>query len=646
MRAAEEKRQEHMREMEGKPWILFIPDKPTRFTLPPLPEPPKPEPPPPSEEEQRKAAALENALGEMHDLEGEAKHVNDVLGAIRSSNEEQEDGLLYRLAEDDAEARCKRRLATVQGLRDLATERLLMGATDSIIKAYGFLIPPSALYPWTHDAKQQKRGAGEGHEGQVEHSKGWDLALAVLVYLFDTDCSGTFDEGEVRLLLRCAKCGLSERQVLYHFPEVRLDSATLKDVVKYLVRKIGWRRGLLGRLGSRGGVYLNKTNSWITASMLLISLSRQMAREKAEQATQLAKKGELIEEDDDKNDDALMMRSQMLAMRQVALFLSTSQGKIQLGLTRDRVRFWFNEDCWKAGFTRRGLLQYAYLLHAERPADLRSSMLVTELPHLLGYLVSSLGFRTKESVASLAEKMAQVKTKQDVVWLSRLEVLDAMESVLDDEAPKTATRGQRAMVGARVAASRSTRSDAVVNMQSRARQQAVLIALEFEGIFVAESNYRCSILGLNDVLRAKRQVQGPRRSELLMQWQRVPKEATPFLLLSRGYLVRDLFIGDIPKYAEVAHKQGGIAMEKVDVTECIRVTREATEVLHNNIDGAYRWARWLAGIPRYLEYRRIAKAVVLQRREITEAGAVYLREILTGQSSCVRDEEDIESGGE
>ena len=80
-------------------------------------------------------------------------------------------------------------------------------------------------------------------------------------------------------------------------------------------------------------------------------------------------------------------------------------------------------------------------------------------------------------------------------------------------------------------------------------------------------------------------------------------------------------------------------MEKVDVTECIRVARETTEVLHNNFEGAYRWARWLAGIPRYLEYRRIAKAVVLQRREITEAGAVYLREILTGQSSCVREDD-------
>lgn len=657
-------------EVSEHPWVLTIPDKPTRYSLPPLPVAVA-EPPPPSNEDLAAEIQIGIQLKELSALDDSAELLNNKLQRIRTADEEGENLLLYRLAEDKAEGKCKRRLVSRQGLYNLRTEKLIMSATDRIMEAYGFLIPPSSSYPWTHRTRQhfaknfsitsppsqqtarklnfdQSRTAldkdgddddeddDDGDDDDVmqlpsgaPHEKGWDLTLAVLVYAFDTDCSGTFDEGEVRLLLKCAFCGLSEQKVLYHFPEVRLGSATLQDVVKYLAPKVGWRRGKLHRLGHKGSVYVSKKTGWQASAMLLISLSRQMAREKAMQATSLARTGALMDDDDDRNDDAIIMRSQMFAMRQVHMFFKTSQGKIQLLLIKKKVKHWWREDCWRSGFQRQGLLQYAYLLHAERIND--KGIMVTELPHLIHYLVVTLGFKTNGNVAQLADILHGVKAKDDVTWYTRAEALALVDTML---APSAVSSVARHALGVRILASRSAHSDAIVNMNSRARQQAILVALNFDNIFVAETNYRCSILGLSAVLKENARSK-QKRSDILMNWQRVPKEATTFLLLSRGYNIDDLGIGEIPKWAEVQHRHGGIAMEKVDVSECLKVARETTSTMHTNLQAAYRWSRWMAGLPRYLEYKKIAKAVSLQKREINEAGAAFLREILKGQSHCV-----------
>lgn len=573
-------------------------------------------------------------------LKAEADVMNQKLGVIKKADEDRENLLLYRLAEDKAEIKCKRNFFSLRGVYNLRTEKLIMNATDTIIEAYGHCISPGALYPWTatnkkrlsssHDALSGKNQRGEAAE-EEPYEVGWSLALAVLVYAFDTDCSGTFDEGEVRLLLECAFCALSEKKILYSFPEVRLDSATLDDVVKYLAPRIGWRRGLLHRLGSKGGVFIYKKTSWQASAMLLISNSRQMAREKAAQATALTSSGVLIEDDGDKNDDALMMRSQIFAMRQVHMFLKTSQGQIRLHLARKRVRHWWKEDVWREGFRRRGLLRYACLLHGEW-----KGILVTELPHLVGYLVAMLKLQTNAQVAQIAEMLAKVKVKEDVHWLSQEEAVALLEPMFVATSDNLSSR---TLLGAALVASRSATRDAVVNMNSRARQQAVLVALSFENIFVADTNYRCSVLGLDAILKENRRL-GFKRSTILMNWNRVPREATIFLLLSRGYLLDDLELGEIPKWVNIERRQGGLARDKVGVSECLRIAFEETDRVHSLPQAAYRWGRFFMGLPRYLEYKRVARTVTLQKREINERGATFLREIIKGQSHTISGVED------
>ena len=580
-------------------------------------------------------------------LKAEADVMNHKLGVIKKADEDRENLLLYRLAEDKAEYKCKRNFFSLRGVYNLRTEKLIMNATDTIIEAYGHCITPGALYPWTATNKRHFPSSktpapapydalGEDEAAEEPYEVGWSLAMAVLVYAFDTDCSGTFDEGEVRLLLECAFCGLSEKKILYCFPEVRLDSATLDDVVKYLAPRVGWRRGLLHRLGSKGGVFISKKTSWQASVMLLISNSRQLAREKAMQATSLSSSGVLIEDDDDKNDDALMMRSQIFAMRQVHMFLKTSQGQIRLHLARKRVRHWWKEDVWREGFRRRGLLRYACLLHGEW-----NGILVTELPHLVGFLVTTLKLQTNAQIAQIAEMLAKVKVKEDVYWLSQEEAVALLEPMFVTTSDSLSSR---TLLGVALMASRSATRDAVVNMNSRARQQAVLVALRFENIYVADTNYRCSVLGLDAILKENRRL-GFKRSTILMNWNRVPREATIFLLLSRGYLLDDLELGEIPKWVNIERRQGGLARDKVGVAECLRVAFEETDRVHSLPQAAYRWGRFFIGLPRYLEYKRVARTVTLQKREINERGATFLREIIKGQSHTIAGfDEDANDG--
>jgi len=608
-------------------------------------------------------------LAAIQKLEDEAEAIKEKLNAIRDVDEKGESLLLFRLAEDEAEATCYRNFFTRRGLYNLRTEKQIMNAADTLIEAFGFCISPGSQYPWTAInykkqadseektsllANQQKRpefgggedaalaedgGGGEDADSRSSASEekdyevGWALALSVLIYAFDTDCSGSFDEGETKLLLNCAYVGLSERRVLYYFPEVRLDSAYLDKLVDYLAPKVGWRRGWLHRLGSKGRLYISKKSSWESSVMMLVSLSRQIAREKAVQATQLTKTGVLEEDDDEKNDDALMMRTQIFAMRQVHMFLQTTFGKLKIKATARLVRTWWKNEVAASNYSRQGLFAYAFQLHCEW-----KGLLITELPHLIRYLCMYFGFITTARVAEAATLLSKVKEKDDLYWLSREEVLALIDPMFEQ------MKGNHTLLKAKLYCTTFVGRDAVLNMNARARQQSILIALNFEGILVGESNYRCSALGLVQVVKeyVRTASWGIFRSKpkIKMNWKQPPREATTLLLLSRGYFLEDLTLGDIPLYSEVMHKEGGLAADRVSVRDCLNTANNVTSEHHTKLQKATRWAKFFFGLPRYVEYCRVAKVISLQGKDVNKAGGDFLRELLTGQSHCVSGEDE------
>ena len=604
------------------------------------------------EKEQRKVAAdkekldLEKEKERLAVLREKAVSAADKITAIKHADEEGESLLLYRLAMYEAREDCMSSFVTAKGFYNLRTERLIMKATRTLVDSMGYTITPCARYPWTSDVLTNKREREELTQtrgSQQAYETGWTLAVQQLVYAFDTDCSGNFDEGEVGLLLTCANFGIAERQILFKFPEVVTDSVSTDTLCRYLAPRVLWGRGWLSRFGFNGGAHILSRPDTIAAGSMLVSLSMQRALQTAQEATALTRTGELGEEEDDRNDEAVMVRSQLFAMRQVVLFLRTVQGRQKIKLTKKKVKYWWKEDVWGAGAGRQGLLNYAFMVHKDT-----KGVLITELPHMIAYLVKHFGFSTTREVETVAEMVYQCKTREDVRWFNQAQAMELLDRVI----ARSSLPWRACVQGPNAFLSRlcNVHRDAKLNMLSRARQQAVLISLRFEGILVADTNYRCSALGLNDVMSeiSATSSWGILRKKNVeeIDWKNVPREAIHFLMLSHGYAMDDFLIDGMEELADIEHNDGGIAADLVNVPEALVAAKLHTNRAFTGYTGylqkARRWGNFLTqatgGLVAYYHYFRVAKAIKTEGRSVNREGAKYLRELLTGQSHCVSGE--------
>lgn len=125
-------------------------------------------------------------------------------------------------------------------------------------------------------------------------------------------------------------------------------------------------------------------------------------------------------------------------------------------------------------------------------------------------------------------------------------------------------------------------------------------------------------------------------------WNTPPKEGVSLLLVSRGYLFKDLKLGDIPSKVAVNHEDGALDGNLVNVQEVIKHARAVTSQKLSIPSKLHRWLRFfsMAGAHRYLEYIRVVKAISWYSKDIDEIGAEYLNEITAGTSHCVKDEDD------
>ena len=156
--------------------------------------------------------------------------------------------------------------------------------------------------------------------------------------------------------------------------------------------------------------------------------------------------------------------------------------------------------------------------------------------------------------------------------------------------------------------------DAKLNLLSRARQQAVLVSLRFEGILVADTNYRCSALGLNDVISEISATSnwGIIRKKTVeeIDWKNVPREAMHFLLLSHGYTMDDMMLDGMEELTDIEHKDGGIAADLVNVPDTLAAVKLHTNRAFTGYTGylqkARRWGNYLTqatgGLVAYWHY--------------------------------------------
>ena len=563
------------------------------------------------------------------------------LSNAKTDDERGEMELLYRLAADDAEATCRWNFLHTRGLYQLSVESLVAKASKEILSAYGWCIPHSAPIPQAIT----RRKSADGAHGSDLVEISWQLSLKPLLLGFDTDCSGSFDEDEVKLLLRCVGKGLEEKKLLLAFPEVRNGTVSLEKLISYLTYSVHWERGgsrwqsfiddIRGAKRNRGAIRVRTQNDWISSSMLLISLSRQTAKELSLAATTLTQKGQLSESDDSANQQGLMMRCQILAMRQVRLMIHTPLGIIQRLAVNKRVKEIWSEVLDEFESHRISVIKYAYRIHAER-----LGLLVTEIPHLIAYLIEGWNFQATERISTVIKILGSVKKKRNLKWFSEKDILHMLSpEVLVEVNEPTATVQQRRVLENRVKWRK--RYDAKLSILSKARQQAVAIAMKLRAVRVPETNYRCYVLGLHSLIRDKARVAKwgiirMNRDDSLVSWESIPKELISLLLVSKVCSLDQLLHRSLEEYVALDSAEIGLLnMELVNVDEAINVAKELNTSKYKFIQTSKSLYQKLTRYNDYIYYKRAVKAMLLYRAEIESYGGLFLNEILTGTSHCI-----------
>jgi hypothetical protein len=560
----------------------------------------------------------------------EAQTIDETVKSLRLMFDTQEQRVLARISEDEAESQTKRQMVTtMRGRYFWKTEIQLLKLAQSVIYAYGEAIPSSLPYP-------RKKKDDAASEEIADGNLGYMQCLSVVVHCFDTDCSGSFDESEVTLLLNCVRNAISERKRLYYFPDVILDSSSLPQVLEYLLSRVHWGRAVWSEtFRFRKDVLISTKPFFYSSALLLISLSRQCAREKSDQAARLTKTGVLT--GDDEGDakaisEGLLMRTQLLAMRQVELFLCNPYGRIRkYAVWRTLKNRW--EEVEEDGYSRISLIRYAFHIHKIDSGDTLphpNRMLNSELPHLVRFVATRFRWTLKESECAAVSQMSNCTQESEARWILLDEAIEIIDNSFEPLPPP----------GGGLFGLKCLKSDARLRMLSMARQQAFLIAIDYPEKDVKETNYRCFIIGLFLLLKFKDHDKN--YSDAPINWQLVPNEAMLMYLLSQGFTFADLID---PKCIEgAAHRssagpfyqsQDSIRFDDLVNPEEVRASAVA-EIFSQLSCGASmdRLARHAGGVTKFYLYKKIVTVLTLHRDEVSYLGRMYLDEIITGISHC------------
>mmetsp|Transcript_13010 Transcript_13010/g.21267 ORF Transcript_13010/g.21267 Transcript_13010/m.21267 type:complete len:1697 (+) Transcript_13010:169-5259(+) len=544
------------------------------------------------------------------------------LKGLRDTFESQEQSVLTRIAEDDAESRAKNQiLFSRKGRYFMSTEIKLLNIAQKMIGVYSESIPAKSSYPVKHKKNISAVDLG------------WELTLKVLVHCFDTDCSGTFDESEINLLLKCVKKSISERVLLYFFPDVILDSSSLTQVTSYLLPRINWVKSIsAGSMFAKRDVSISTKSFRYASKLLLISLARQSAREKSIQAYKLAKTGILEDLNEAKYgrevSQGLIMRTQMLAMRQVDKFLTTIFGEFRRRTALKRLQHYW-KDVMEAKYSRSSVIKYAFLVHAISDVDVSPlfppKLLNSEFPHLIRYLVTEFHWIVNEGSRQKIAAFSKCYSDKDARWIDINEATEFLE-----EAFKIKKKGCLKLP--------FKEDDATKRMLSIARQQALLIAIDYPDKQVHDTNFRCFILGMDMLMRLKKYDKKAKYSNAPIDWNKVPHDAMLIYLLAQGFTYDDL-IDSCPNLFNLKSTfyQATDTIRDDDFVNPTELSKIGTEEVFSKLSflsSLHRMARYVGGRVKFMFYKKIVRILLLHREEVNYLGRMFLDEIIIGVSHC------------
>jgi hypothetical protein len=619
----------------------------------------------------------------MKELQEESELANEKLKQLKLLFNKEEQRVLSRIAEDDAEKLIQQKIYfTSQGRYFLRMEILLMRVAQEMMITVGTIIPLRSQLPNMSSSsawKTNPTSAPHGHErrGATAAVSGTETKVAltkclnILINCFDTDCSGTFDESEITLLLKCVKCSLPEKWILFHFPDVVLDSSSLSQVNTHLLTRVQWKRTIFAQ-----DLHISTKSFVSSSSLLLISAARQLARDKAHQAAELVNTGILLDDDDgggvggdgSHGDDSvtltliptqisegLLTRCQLLAMRQTSEFLETPFGHIRkLAIQEELGELW--DQATREQFSKLSLIRYLFCIHQidnlsppplppssqddndlPRPQVTQSSnshrVLNSELPHLIRYAVTRFNWSLKQDMSTCQALAILFKFTQetDARWIFFDEVIEILERSFDMSTQQLPARS----LFTRNGTTNALLNDAKKRMDSLARQQAILIAINYPDKDVKETNYRCFILGIYrclELFKSSSPNTSPKQGRV--DWENVPFETILIYLLGQGFTYQDLVMKPY-LYQSDDH------IDYDNTVDPQQILSQAMSEIFSNLNcssSLYRMIRFLGGMKSFHFYSELVQLFHSHRQEINIFGRMFLNEIMTGISHCSFDE--------
>lgn len=434
------------------------------------------------------------------------------LKAVRRRREQVEQYFIKLVVGGEAEQETKVKLQrSADGKKALYQEKLLLKCGSDILGGLGMIIPKSNtegisvsnLQSVIHGLKPLSRN----DVMQLMHTSYFKILSAI----FDFDCTSMFDQEKAILLLRAIGITLPRRELLYRLPTIRNGSATLPQMIKIAMTPgtIAWKEApdwyeiakpdeIRHKYPVRPrGVAIAKPTHEVATTILTAS-ARQESRDMVRESFDLLKHGKVHPKDRSGgiSSRAYLWRSQLFAMRQTELFLKTAHGSYQHYLGMLACKNWWSNIVVKSDYSRSSILSYAVQLHCEYKGLARERVILpTEVPQIIRYLDLTFGLRVKEgSVHIVADAIVQYllmgNKATSLHWFSASYLTGMLENCINTDFNHEEVRQRDTSAFAQ---------DAIWTMNSRARQQAQVIAFNESGFQVSGSNYRCNILALDKV---------------------------------------------------------------------------------------------------------------------------------------------------
>jgi hypothetical protein len=354
----------------------------------------------------------------------------------------------------------------------------------------------------------------------------------------------------------------------------------------------------------------------------------------------------------------LIIRSQFLAQRQQKRFLSTFPGQVYFYKSMKEIERIFDTASLETrqfmttaqndGDSNKEIigsyLRYAIYLHCECSSNCSRRLLNIELPHLLEFCRTRFHFVFLRNSSTFYKKMKNGFYRHSLHWYSSKDAFEILFDCMDYSATVHSITKYRSVKLEHKGREKATLPNCVLNedtlchLYSLCRQQAVLVSMSFENIRVPETNYRCFVLGLFDLLKVgKSLVSANTIANNGLEPAQIPLETVPYYIYSMGFSFADV-------HSPILAENGLTPLHPKDNGGKFQLRMVAVqklqETIKENIQKKLPIFDRFVKIPfnslsrrRYNRERRFLENFLFSdMAAIEKQGTEYLKEILTGIS--------------